>query len=302
MNVAIFVFDEIQILDFTGPMDVFATDEQRFKPYTVGQFKKPVTTFGGLSINPTYDFQDAPPADILIIPGGTVNAELEKAEVIDWIGRSAQKAKHVLSICTGAFLVGKAGLLKGKTTTTYHTRLERLRHFGDHFDVVGDQRFVDNGDMICAAGISSGIDASFYLVEKIYGIGVAQQIALDLEFDWQPHSGYARAAFADLRFPRLTWPVGSQQRIIRTQGDRQTWDMEAEVMLAEPLDQPMDYFHQQLKQAYCANLKQVQAEKLLLFQWQQRHNTRNEYGELRINFETETKLHYGLKLQPTSPE
>jgi len=223
MNVAIFVFDQIQILDFTGPMDVFSTKTSLFRPYTVGSTKAAITTTGGLSVNPTYSFADAPQADILIIPGGSVGQELEKDAVITWIRDQAKQAQHVLSICTGSFLIAKAGLLDGLTTTTYHSAIPRMEAFGSQYKVVRDQRFVDNGKVICSAGISSGIDAAFHLVSKTHGMGVAQEIALRLEFDWQPQRNYARAALADLKLPQFPLPEATKLTISRTEGDRLQW-------------------------------------------------------------------------------
>ena len=225
MKVAIFVFNDMQILDFAGPMDVFATNPKAFTPFTVGSDSAAVTTTGGLQIQPSYTFADAPPADILVIPGGNVNEELDKPEVIEWVRTSAEDASYVLTICTGAFLAAKAGILQDLTATTYHTSIYRLKTLDESIEVVTGQRFTDNGKIICSAGITSGIDAAFHLVQKILGMGEAQKIALDLEFDWRTDGEYARANLADLHLPDLQLPEQLAVRTLDTRGDSHHWTM-----------------------------------------------------------------------------
>jgi len=225
-KVGIFIFNNIQILDFAGPYDVFAFRSEDFEVFTIGENMKPIETSYGLSVNPKYTFENCPQPDVLIIPGGGVSKELEKENVIEWIARTAEKSQYVMSVCTGSFLIAKAGLLQGKSATTYNSAISTLRSLFPDIKVVSDQRYVDNGKVLTSAGISSGIDASFHLIAKMKGLGVAQEAALGLEYDWNPNSGYARAALADRKLPRIgKLPQDFDWEVLRTAGNRESWQL-----------------------------------------------------------------------------
>ena len=225
-KVGIFIFNNIQILDFTGPYDVFAFSSEDFEVFTIGENMKPIETSYGLSVNPKYTFENCPQPDVLIIPGGGVSKELEKENVIEWIARTAEKSQYVLSVCTGSFLIAKAGLLQGKSATTYNSAISTLRSLFPDIKVVSDQRYVDNGKVLTSAGISSGIDASFHLIAKMKGLGVAQEAALGLEYDWNPNSNYARAALADRKLPQTgKLPEGFDWEVLTTAGNRESWQL-----------------------------------------------------------------------------
>jgi hypothetical protein len=151
---------------------------------------------------------------------------LANRQLIRWLQDGAQDARYVLSVCTGAFLLAKAGLLDGQTATTFHKSLDRLARFAPRARVVHDQRYVDNGKVITTAGLSSGIDGALHLVAKIKGKGAAQQTALALEYHWQPDSGYARAALADRYLPPFE---GLEGTLVATEGDRDRWETRAVV-------------------------------------------------------------------------
>ena len=130
-----------------------------------------------------------------------------------------------MSVCNGAFLLAQAGLLDGKKATTFYGLIDELREFRPQVEVVNDQRFVDNGKIITSAGLSSGIDASLYLVSKILGVGRAQGLALHLEYQWDPQSGFARASLPDRLVPRIPEPDGARLSMESTAGDRDHWEV-----------------------------------------------------------------------------
>jgi putative intracellular protease/amidase len=240
-NLAIFIFDGVQIIDYTGPYEVFGQahdgEHQLFNVYTVSQKAKPITTAMGMTVIPKYTFENMPKADVLVLPGGGVRPHMDDPKVIKWVQDSAARAEYVMSVCNGAFYLGRAGLLDGLTATTFYGLIDDLKTIAPKAKVVTDQRFVDNGKVITTAGLSSGIDGALHLVERIVGRGRAQEIALNLEYNWQPDVNYARASFADLHLRRVlgregfTLPEGTGWKILGQQGGRDNWEKNWEVRI-----------------------------------------------------------------------
>jgi CubicO group peptidase (beta-lactamase class C family)/putative intracellular protease/amidase/DNA-directed RNA polymerase subunit RPC12/RpoP len=221
VSVAILLFNGVEIIDYTGPWEVFG--QAGFDVHAVAESLKPVKTTFGQRVLPDYTFENCPPADVVLIPGGGVTDELlANAKVVGWIRTAGQNAKHVMSVCTGAFLLGKAGLLDGQTATTFHNSIDGLTRFAPKTKVVYDQRFVDNGKVITTAGLTSGIDGALHVVSRILGQGEAQATALGLEYRWEPESQYARAAFADRYLPRF---AGLERKTLAVSGDREHWEI-----------------------------------------------------------------------------
>jgi copper(I)-binding protein/putative intracellular protease/amidase len=219
-QVAILIFDGVQIIDYTGPYEVFG--QAGFDVFTVAEKADPITTAMGMKVTPTYSIEDAPEANILVVPGGGVIQTQNNAKVLKWIQETSAKAEHVMSVCNGAYILAKAGLLDNLTATTFHGLLEGLATIAPKTRVVSDRRFVDNGKIITTAGLSSGIDGSLHLISKIYGRGRAQMIALNLEYNWQPDFNYARAALADMRM-RFRYDEIEAVPLNR-EGDRAWWE------------------------------------------------------------------------------
>jgi putative intracellular protease/amidase len=162
----------------------------------------PITTAMGMTVIPKYSFDNAPRPDVLLIPGGGVKEQVANANVIKWIQDKSKDAEVVMSVCNGAFILAKAGLLDGLQATTTSTLIPMLREVAPKTKVVDDRRFVDNGKIITTAGLSSGIDGSLHVIERFLGRGTAQMAALGMEYNWDPESKFVRAALADkhLRF------------------------------------------------------------------------------------------------------
>lgn len=192
-NVAIFLFDDVEVLDFAGPFEVFSAathlhDRRPFEVYTVAARPGPITAVNGLSINPRYTLADAPAPDLLVVPGGVGTRPLvDDAGVIAWIVGVAERAELVLSVCTGSRLLARAGLLDGREATTHHTALDNLRELAPRATVRDDLRFVDAGRVMTAAGISAGIDLSLYVVGKLLGSEAARRTARYMEYESASH-------------------------------------------------------------------------------------------------------------------
>jgi len=190
-NVGILLFNEVEVLDFAGPFEVFSITtlpEQLEKPFhihvisTNGQI---VQARNGLLVTPQYSINDAPKLDILIIPGGYGAEEIEihNEKAIDWIREQANKVSLLASVCTGAFLIAKAGLLDGKKATTHWMDIERLEREYPQINVQRGVKYVDEGSIITAAGISAGLNMSFYIIKKLLGTDVAKVTAKRMEYD-----------------------------------------------------------------------------------------------------------------------
>lgn len=195
IKVGIFVFPEVEVLDFAGPYEVFTTasrvfgrahpgGEPPFMAFTVGSSTTTIKARAGLPVLPEYGFSGHPAIDLLIVPGGVVTAVLAKPAVGDWISRVAAGAQITASVCTGAFLLAKAGLLDGRRATTHWEDLAELRSDFPALRVIDDQRWVDEGRVVTAGGISAGIDMSLHLVERLAGRELALQTARQMEFRW----------------------------------------------------------------------------------------------------------------------
>jgi transcriptional regulator GlxA family with amidase domain len=191
-NLAILIFDEVEVLDFCGPFEVFSVTGRQdnsnpFNVYTVAEKGQPILARNHLSVNPSYTIQDCPQPDILLVPGGLgTRKEMHNSILIDWIKGCSQKAELILSVCTGALLLAEAGLLEGLAATTHHGAIELLRKVAPHTTIQPDKRIIDNGRIIVSAGISAGIDMSLYVVAKLLGKDQALETAKYMEYDWNP--------------------------------------------------------------------------------------------------------------------
>lgn len=188
-NVAIFIHNGVEVLDFSGPSEVFASTEG-FTVYTVALTKEPIVSQGFIKIIPNYSLGDCPKPDIVVLPGGKTGPFLENKPLISWIKASAQDAEIMLSVCTGAGLLAKAGLLDGKQATTFHNYIDKLQSATPKAKILRHTRFVDNGQIITTAGVSAGIDGALHVVAKLKGLAVATQTARYMEYDkWEPNEG-----------------------------------------------------------------------------------------------------------------
>ena len=195
LRVGILVFDNVEILDFAGPFEVFSrtrtiggVDSRRseesapFEVFTIAKAARPVTATGGLIVVPHYSWTTAPPIDLLVIPGGFgTRALLDDQETIDWIKRTSQAAQQVTSVCTGALLLARAGLLSGRRATTHWGAYDLLGSLDPSIDVVREARVVRDG-IVSSAGVSAGIDMAFDVVEQICGATVANETAHYIEY------------------------------------------------------------------------------------------------------------------------
>jgi transcriptional regulator GlxA family with amidase domain len=195
INVGIFIFDGVEVLDFAGPFEVFSRtrlqpgtasrrsdDTAPFEVFTIGATREVVRATGGLSVLPQYDFASAPRVDLLVIPGGFgTRPLLEDTGVVDWIRRTAATARTVTSVCTGSLLLARAGLLAGRRATTHWGAYDLLAGLDPTVTVDREARVVTDG-IVSSAGVAAGIDMAFGVVETICGRAVADETAKYIEY------------------------------------------------------------------------------------------------------------------------
>ncbi|PWL37750.1 hypothetical protein DKG77_13325 [Flagellimonas aquimarina] len=186
-TIAFYLQERVEVLDFAGPMEVLSY--AGFNVFTVSAKKDPIKSQGILSVIPDYTIEDAPEADILAFFGGNASPTSKNPKVMEWIKKQEQ-VKYHFSVCTGAFILAEAGILDGKTATTFHSSLDNLKNNYPKINVRKNVRFVDNGRVITTAGISAGIDGALHLVAKLHGLNAAKRIAYNMEYDnWQLGNG-----------------------------------------------------------------------------------------------------------------
>ena len=195
MKVAVVIHEGVEVLDFSGPGEVFATTldsagKPLFEVYTVNKTRDPIVSQGFLTCTPTYDMQTCPQPNILVIPGGNTKEITDDEAMMTWLAAMVEHSDIVLTVCTGAFALAKLGVLDGRHATTWHGRVDRLREQHPEIQVHTDKRFVDNGKYITTAGVSAGIDGSLHLVGRLHGLDTARATARYMEYDkWAPDAG-----------------------------------------------------------------------------------------------------------------
>lgn len=200
LNVAVFIYQGVELLDFGGPAEVFAATgttgengkrQPAFNVYTVASSKDQIISQGFLKVIPDYSISDCPPPDIIVLPGGSTGKSRKDPLVINWVKENAKLGKLMMSVCTGAYLLGDAGLLENKKATTWYGQIARFRTTYPKTEVLENVRFVDNGNIITTAGVSAGIDGALYVVKRLLGIKEARATAEYMEYDkWDEDGGY----------------------------------------------------------------------------------------------------------------
>ncbi|MES3023254.1 MAG: DJ-1/PfpI family protein [Pseudomonadota bacterium] len=187
-TVAVLLFDDVEVLDFAGPFEVFGVaggSERLYHVFTVAQFALPIAARNNLSVNPHYAFDQMPHADVLVLPGGFgTRREKLNPVMLEFVRERVAAAESVLSVCTGALLLAKAGLLRGLHATTHRGALAELIMDEPTCTVLPHARVVDNGKLVVSAGVAMGIDAALYTVAKHHGQAIAAATAGYMEYDW----------------------------------------------------------------------------------------------------------------------
>lgn len=182
INTGILIFDDVQTMDFAGPSEVL--DQADFTLFSIARTVDPVTTSSGQKLIPSYDFDNHPDIEILVIPAGRDLDQASDPDEVRWMQRTSERAKYILTVCCGSIEYAKAGLLGSQAATTHHGYLDYLKKFEPDVEIVRDRKWVDSGKLITSGGLCSGIDAALYLVSKINGMPEAERIAKWMEYPW----------------------------------------------------------------------------------------------------------------------
>ena len=199
LSVGIFAFQQVDLLDFAGPYEVFTTASRLFgrfdapspKPFsvfTVAKSRDSITTRAGLVIQPDYKFLGHPAVDLLLIPGGDVSAALKDPVILGWIDGLAPSVQLVASVGTGSFLLARVGLLHGKQAATHGEDVADMKARFPSVAIIAGQRWLDAGKVVTSAGVSAGIDMSLHLVERFAGRDLAVRTARQMEYQWQENA------------------------------------------------------------------------------------------------------------------
>ena len=197
-RVAILAFDEVEALDFAGPYEVFTTASRMalrespaaaapFEVFSVARTRGPVRARAGLMLLPDHGFDDAPPVDLLIVPGGVVDQARRCGDTLRWLAQANAHAELTASVCTGAFLLADCGVLQRGPVTTHWEDQADLASAFPALEVQSSVRWVDQGRVVTSGGISAGIDMSLHLVARLAGEGLALRTARQMDFQWTRH-------------------------------------------------------------------------------------------------------------------
>lgn len=195
-TIGVYLFNNVEVLDFAGPFEVFSTaqrihaiatddpTQQIFKVVTIAEEEKAIVARGGLMVTPMYGIDYHPQVDMLVVPGGVVSAEMGKGHILSWLKTTSERAVMTASVCTGAFLLAQAGLLDGLKATTHWADIDDFKISFPDVSIVEGVRWVDEGNIVTSAGISAGIDMSLHIVERFAGREHAEKTARQMDYRW----------------------------------------------------------------------------------------------------------------------
>lgn len=209
-QVGIILFENVEVLDFCGPFEVFSVtrlnEEKRrealspFNVFLVAETKEPVLATGGMKVLPDYDLDDCPRLDVLVVPGGWgARKEMNNDHLLRWIANRSRRVETLTSVCTGALLLGKAGLLDGKRATTHWRSLDLLQELFPRTAVEKQLHVVEDDALLTSAGISAGIDMALKVVSRYFGEAIARATAKHMEYPF-PERNARRISLANRSF------------------------------------------------------------------------------------------------------
>lgn len=188
-HIGIVLFENMEELDFVGPYEVFGMachGQEDARVFTVAETKDPVRAFNGLTVVPDHDFSDCPPLDVVLVPGGLgTRKEVDNPALVAWLRKVSADCQWVTSVCTGTLLLHEAGPARGKRVTTHWGFVETLRE-RDDIEVLAGPRYVRDGNLVTAAGVSAGIDMALWLTGQIFGVERARAVQRMMQYDPAP--------------------------------------------------------------------------------------------------------------------
>ena len=210
---AIFLYQGVELLDFAGPGEAFSA--AGFNVFTVSVDGKEILSQNFVTIKPEYSIENAPVPDIIVLPGGNSGPSSKNQHVLDWLNDKSRSGTMALSVCTGASILARAGLLNGLNVTTFHGFISGLQEMLPNSKVLENTRFVDNGNVITTAGVSAGIDGALHAISRIKGLEVAKATAFYMEYDkWKPEEGRVDYKNETLEGLKESQPSAPEQKTV----------------------------------------------------------------------------------------
>ena len=189
-NIGILLYEDAEELDYVGPWEVFkmaAMQLEGLNVFTVAEREGPIRSANGLRVLPDYTFDDAPPLDVVLVPGGQgTRTEANNQVLLDWLAKASEPCTWVTSVCTGSMLLHAAGPAQGRRITTHWGFIDALREMAPDAEVVTDTRWIADGNVVTAAGVSAGIDMALWLTGQIWGVDLARSTQKLMEYDPAP--------------------------------------------------------------------------------------------------------------------
>jgi transcriptional regulator GlxA family with amidase domain len=188
LTTGILLFDDAEELDFAGPWEVLTSARAAGdRVVTIAERTDPIRCAKGLRVLPDHTFDDAPPLDVVLVPGGKgTRREVDNPVLTAWLAKVAADATWVTSVCTGSFLLHAAGPAAGRRVTTHWAAIDELQERAPDLTIVGNARWVVDGNLVTAAGVSAGIDMALWLVGQLYGVAHARTVQRYIQYDPAP--------------------------------------------------------------------------------------------------------------------
>lgn len=187
ITLGVVLFDEFELLDVTGPLEMLGNvPKDQLNIITIAEKKGAIASSQSIKIIAEYDFTETPPLDILLVPGGLgTRKEVYNLTLLDWLKKQSAKTQITASVCTGSALLAKSGILDNHKATSNKLALEWVMQQSSKVEWIAKARWVDDGKYITSSGVSAGIDMSLYLIERLFGSQLAEEIAEKTEYIWQ---------------------------------------------------------------------------------------------------------------------
>ena len=262
-KVAFLVSDGTLVLDYTGAYEVFG--QAKMRVFTVAKTTAPVKLSSNMQVIPNYSIENSPDPDILVIPGGGPE---DDAAIVNWIKAKAPKTDYIMTVCGGVYPLYAAGLLDGLTATTYGPLIDHFKEHARKAKVVTDRRFVDNGKIVTAGSYVAGIDAALYIVSRMDGGPRAQEVANNLEYNWDKSYRYVRAKLADNWLaPLYDFGPPLNGKTLRYEGNEKRWVAEYEVIRKESLKEFSSQIPEMAQMHHWSNLKTNETPSSYYSKW-----------------------------------
>lgn len=184
-HLGIVLYDRFELLDVAGPAEIFGSVGPRLKLVMIAENAGPVRSTQGVAMNADYSYQDAPPLDLILVPGGIGTLKMLRNKPLhDWLHARVPDAEIVMSVCSGSGILATAGILDGRKATTNKQSYRLITAWGPKVEWIKEARWVDDGNIVTSSGVSAGMDMALHVVQRLHGEKTALRIADGTEYEW----------------------------------------------------------------------------------------------------------------------